>query len=287
MSSTRHTAKLDFSLPGRIIYAIAMAGFGVVCLVFVDFLHSLQPVPAAMPGQAFLAILVGVGLTLAGLAILVGFKTRQAALAVAALFALGIALLHIPSAFTDPALLRSPWWIRSFESLALGGAALILAGLACEPVSEPWVRIGRIAFGISLPVFGILHFIYPANVAALVETSAISYAWPMFWAYLTGAGHFAAGAAIASGIMARLAAILAGFMYASWALTLHLPRVLDHPVARSVENPTGYAGDRQEFTSTLVCIAFCGAAWVVAGSLGIGNRPPPRVRNAAKGARPL
>lgn len=260
--------KVDLSLAGRIIYAFSMVGFGVVCLVFVDFLNSLQPVPASMPGHGLLAILVGAGLALTGLAILAGFKTRPAALAVAAMFTLGIVLLHIPSAFTNPELLRSPWWIRTFESLALGGVALILAGLASDPVRELWVRIGRIAFGISLPVFGILHIIYPEFVAALVDAAPIPYPWPMFWAYLTGAGHFAAGAAIASGVMARLAATVAGFMYASWALTLHLPRVLDNPVARSVENPVGYAGDRQELTSTLVCIAFWGAAWIVAGSLG-------------------
>lgn len=259
--------RIDFLLSGRILYAIAMVGFGMVCLVFVDFINSLQPVPATMPGQGFLAILVGAGLTLAGLAILADIKAKPAALAVVAMFALGILLLHIPSAFTDPALLRSPWWIRTFESLALGGAALILAGLGCNPARESWLRAGRIAFGVSLPVFGILHFVYPTSVAMLVDAAPIPYPWPMFWAYLTGAGHFAAGVAIASGVMARLAAIIAGFMYASWALTLHLPRVLDNPVARSVENPVGYAGDRQEFTSTLVCIAFWGAAWIVAGSL--------------------
>lgn len=258
--------RVGFLLPGRILYGVAVAGFGAVCLAFVDFLNSLQPVPTWLPGYRFLAVLTGAILLLAGISIAVAVKVKPAALAVAATFTLGIVLLHIPSAFSNPALLRSPLWIRIFESLALGGSALTLAGLACNARRESWLRAGRMAFGISLPVFGILHFIYPASVAALVGAAPIPFPWPMFWAYLTGVGHFAAGIAIASGVMARTASSIAGFMYASWALALHLPRVIDNPVARSIENPVGYAGDRQEVTSTLVCVAFWGAAWIVAGS---------------------
>lgn len=60
-------------------------------------------------------------------------------------------------------------------------------------------------------------------------------------------------------MLARPAAILAGVMYASWALTLHLPRIIDPP--------TGFQGYRPELTSLCVCVAFWGAAWIVAGSL--------------------
>lgn len=243
---------------------MAMAGLGVVCLVYVDFLNSLQPVPATMPGHGILAIVTGGFLVLAGLAVMTRIGIFPAALALAAMFLLGILLLHVPSAFTDPALLRSPWWIRTFESLALAGAALILAGMARAPARESWVRAGRVMFGIALPVFGILHFIYPGSVAALVAAAPVPYPWPMFWAYLTGAGHLAAGVAVATGVLARPAAILAGIMYAIWLFTLHLPRVLDNPVARSAENPAGYGGDRAELTSLLVCAAFWGAAWIVA-----------------------
>lgn len=269
---------LNYLQAGRIIYAIAMIAFGTICIGYVDFLNSLQPVPATLPGYSTLAVLTGLVLLLSGLAILADRRTRTAGLAVAAVLVLGIVLLHIPSGFTNPSLLRSPWWIRNFESLALAGAALILAGLASGPARESWVRAGRIAFGVSLPVFGVLHFVYPGSVAILVSASPVPYPWPMVWAYLTGAGHFVAGVAIAAGVLPRLAAIVAGFMYASWALTLHLPRVIDHPAARSVDNPAGYAGNRQELTSTFVCVAFWGAAWIVAGSLAkreVGRRSQP------------
>jgi hypothetical protein len=56
-------------------------------------------------------------------------------------------------------------------------------------------------------------------------------------------------------------------MYASWALTLHLPRVIDPPPARTPDFPAGYGGDRGEITSLFVCVGFWGAAWIVAASL--------------------
>lgn len=248
--------RVPFAWLGRVLYGLAITAFGVLSLVYVDFISSLQPVPASVPGYAGLAVLGGLVLGLAGLAIMAGIRTRPAGLVVAAVFVLGIVVLHFPSAFTNPVLLRSPWWIRTFESLALAGAALVLAGLASVPARAHWIRVGRIFFGISLPVFGVLHFVYADNVASLVPAW---YPWPLFWAYLTGIGHLAAGIAIATGLLSRLAAILAGLMYASWALTLHVPRIL--------VNPPGYAGDRAELTSLFVCIAFWAAAWIVAASL--------------------
>jgi uncharacterized membrane protein YphA (DoxX/SURF4 family) len=247
---------------GRRIYGVAIAAFGILCLAYMNFLSSLQPVPESLPGHSAFAVLLGIALLLAGVAIVAGLRMAQAGLFVAAMFVVGIVVLHIPSAFTNPALLRSPWWIRTFESLALAGAALVLAGRAAGAIREAWVRGGRVLFGISLPVFGVLHFVYAENVASLIPAW---YPWPLFLAYLTGFGHFAAGVAIATGVLARLAAILAGFMYATWALTLHLPRVL--------VNPPTYAGDRPELTSLFVCVAFWGAAWVVAGSLAGSQRP--------------
>jgi uncharacterized membrane protein YphA (DoxX/SURF4 family) len=248
-----------FSTLGRVLYAAAVAAFGILCLVYVEFIKSLQPVPSSLPGHDVVALLCGIVLLLAGIGLLLNLRPVTAALTLAGVWTLGIVVLLIPSAFTNPELLRSPWWIRTFETLGLAGAAVMVAGLASVPIRESWIRTGRIALGISLPVFGVLHFVYPASVAALVALSPVGYPWPMFWAYLTGTGHFLAGVAIASGVLARPAAVLAGFMYGSWALTLHLPRIVDHPAT--------YSGNRGELTSLSVCVAFWGSAWLVAGAM--------------------
>lgn len=261
---------IDYRLPGRILYAVAICGFGVVCLVYANFVNSIQPVPESLPGYRFFACATGLFLLALGLAMLTNVKMRYAALTLAGFLGLWIVALHIPSTFTNPSSLRSPWWIVTFETLALAGAALILAGSG-DSVRERRVRAGRIAFGISLPVFGVLHLVYPDNVAALITTATPQYPWPLFLAYLTGFGHAAAGLAIATGVMARAAAIVSGLMYASWVLTLHLARLLDPPLPRTPEFPAGYGGDRGELTSLFVCVGFWGAAWIVAGSIA---RPP-------------
>lgn len=242
----------DIPQAGRMLFGGAIVGFGVLCVMYLDFVHQLQPVPSWVPGYELLAVLTGIVLIAAGAAIAAGVKVYPAATGLACFFALWIVLLQVPSAFADPLLLRSPWWVRTFEVLALNGAALILAGLAGEPVREGWVRTGRIAFGVSLPVFGILHFVYADNVASLIPSW---YPWPLFLAYLTGAGHFAAGVAIATGVLSRVAAILAGFMYGIWALTLHIPSQFEYERAQG------------EQTSLFVAIAMWGAAWIVAGSV--------------------
>jgi uncharacterized membrane protein YphA (DoxX/SURF4 family) len=259
-----------------------MVGFGVLSLLYVDFVHQLQPIPAWMPGYRLLAILTGVGLIAAGTAIAVDRNSRIAALAVAAFFSLWIVSLQVPSAFTNPALLRSPWWVRTFESVALIGGAVTLAGLRSDPARVLWLRGARIAFGASLPVFGVLHLIYPESVASLVPPW---YPAPMFWAYFTGFAQIAAGLGIAVHVLPRVAAILAGVMYGTWALTLHIPRnwcrlygpcaFLDAPVV-------GADSSRPGLTSLFVAFAMCGSAWIVAG--GLATRSEVAAVQAAPGA---
>jgi uncharacterized membrane protein len=255
---------------GRIAFAAAISGFGILCIGYGDFVSALQPVPASMPGYRALAMLTGVVLTAAGVAILVNRRTGFAARAMIVLFVSWIVLLHVPSAFLEPRLLRSPWWIRTFETLALTGGALILAARASTPVRPEWMRAGRIFYGVALPVFGTLHLIYPATVAALVPPW---YPFPMFWAYFTGIAQIAAGVAVVAGILSGVAATAAGMMYGLWALTLHIPRSWCRAFGPCEFMPdvVGLQGSRAGFTSLFVAIGMCGAAWIVAGSVAGGE----------------
>lgn len=95
------------------------------------------------------------------------------------------------------------------------------------------------------------------------------YPWPLFWAYLTGVAQIAGGLAIALGVWPRLTAILAGAMYGSWALILHIPRVwcrLRGPCP-FLDTPGGLEASRGEITSLFVAFGMCGAAWLVAGGV--------------------
>jgi len=256
--------------PGRLVFGFAILGFGIVGLLYVDFLNSLQPMPAWLPGYSILAALNGAALTAAGLAILSDRQTRAAALAIVIFFMACIAFLHIPSAFTQPALLRSPWWIRAFESVALIGGAATLAGLRDTPIRERWIRNGRIAFGLALPVFGVLHLVYGEGTASLIPPW---YPMPLFWAYFTGVAQIVGGLAIALDVWPRLAATLAGLMYGTWAVTLHVPRVwcrLWGP-CEFLDVPAGLEAARGGITSLFVAFGMCGAAWLVAGGVAFEN----------------
>ena len=103
--------------------------------------------------------------------------------------------------------------------------------------------IGRYGFGVSLPVFGALHFIYHDYVASVIP------AWvpgsPVFWTYFTGCAHIAVGIAILAGVQAQLAARLLGSMFGSWVLIVHVPRVLARPASQA-EWTSLYRGHRAD-----------------------------------------
>lgn len=269
---------------GRALFAITISGFGVLCLIYVDFVHQLQPVNELLPSStlvySILAVLTGVFLIAAGPAIVTGIKAHPMTVALTAFFAVWIVGLQVPSAFVDPTLLRSPWLVRTFETMALTGAALILAGMTSQPQRTRWMHIGRVLFGVSLPIFGTLHFIYAENVASLVPAL---YPWPFLWAYVTGAGNFAAGLAITTGVLSRLAAILAGAMYGTYALTLHIPRALMTYIPNVfAEDLADFQSARGGLTSMFVAIGMWGAAWIVAGSLAERSSGGPKTGGEAR-----
>lgn len=236
---------------GRIAYAAGIIAFGILGFVFRDYVSGLQPIEHPIPGQTLWIYATALFLLVAGICVLLDAKTHWAAFALAAVFLVWCVLIHVPILIATPR--NGTAWVRLFESLALAGAALVLAAQASPTNrSDRLIKLGRLCFGISLPVFAATHFIYADFVATLIP------AWipgRLFWAYFTGAAHLFAGLAIVTNVKARLAATLAGAMYGSWALILHVPRV------------AADIGNRGEITSLFVAIALCGAAWLIAGSV--------------------
>jgi uncharacterized membrane protein YphA (DoxX/SURF4 family) len=74
---------------------------------------------------------------------------------------------------------------------------------------------------------------------------------PLFWAYFTGVCHMAGGLALIAGVQTRLAATLLAAMYGSFALLLHLPRVIAAPDSRI------------EWTMLLIAVSLAAAAWML------------------------
>lgn len=236
------TTSPRLSRAGRLAFAVAVAAIAGESLVLGDFLPELAPAPAWLPARAALAYLTGAVLVAAGASIAADRRTRAAARVVLGVLGLWVVAFHVPGLFVDPG--NGGAWTSAFEIVALAGAAAVVA-LPSRPA------LGRLCFGLSLPVFGVLHFLYHDYVAAVIP------AWipaPMFWAYATGVAHIAAGGGIVLGVKPRLAAMLAGAMFGTWVVILHAPRALaalDH---------------RAEWTSLFVALAMCGGAWLVAGA---------------------
>jgi uncharacterized membrane protein len=84
-------------------------------------------------------------------------------------------------------------------------------------------KIATIAFAIVIIVFGITHFVNTDDMRAFV---------PAFvpgggvWVYITGLALLASGLAILINKQARLAGILLAVLLLSFALTIHLPKLL-------------------------------------------------------------
>jgi hypothetical protein len=121
------------------------------------------------------------------------------------------------------------WTVRtgSFELLAIGGAALTLAGTLPveERYSQPWtsaldwlIKSGRFIFAIALVVFGLDHFLFLRFVASLVPPWIL---WHLFWAFFFGCAFMAAGVSIATKWMGEWGATLIGTMFLLWFFVLH------------------------------------------------------------------
>jgi uncharacterized membrane protein YphA (DoxX/SURF4 family) len=206
-----------------ITYAVGAILLGAVGFYFQDFAMQWQPVPAGVGMRVPLANLSAAILVIGGAAILSRKAERGGALALAAFYGFWAIILHGPIVFSKPADIGAWNGVAETSFLTAGGIALFATG----QMRGTLTRIARIIAGASALIFGIAHFRYADFTATMVPS------WippnQLFWAYATGAGHFAAGLALVSGVQARLAATLLAGMMGSFVVLLHIPRVFAAP----------------------------------------------------------
>jgi uncharacterized membrane protein YphA (DoxX/SURF4 family) len=153
-------------------------------------------------------------------------------------------LLHLPRALRAPLDVGAWNGVAELTALAMGG----IASLALIDAAYSRAAWSTRVFGACLLVFGTAHFVYDDFSATMIP------AWlpaPLFWVYLTGCGHIAAGVSLISGIATRLASLLLTGMFACFVLLLHLPRVIAAPASRI------------EWIMLGISSAMTGAAWIV------------------------
>lgn len=237
---------------GRRLFAAMIGAIGALCLVYAEFAPGLEPVPRALGHPALWTWASGLALIAGALALLVGASARAGALWLALLGFSSTVLLFGPpliahtKAYADDA----------FHTLALGSAALALAvGTTGRPelgdgLARAAGQVARLLFGLCLVGFGVMHFVYFKFTADFVPAFIPLHA---FWAAFTGAAQIAAGLAVLSGVLARLALRLSALMYVSWTFLVHLPRVMADP------------SSHQEWSDIFLVTALGAAALIVSG----------------------
>src|SRR5438477_9889401 len=83
---------------GQVIFALSVAGLGILSLGSGDFALNWQPVPKGIPGREILATLSGAILFFGGLSLLFKPAAKLAALALTINFFVWLLLLRLPKA---------------------------------------------------------------------------------------------------------------------------------------------------------------------------------------------
>jgi uncharacterized membrane protein YphA (DoxX/SURF4 family) len=236
------------------IYGLGAVALGLVGLVWGDYAVVWQPEPDGVPGQAALGYAAAVPFLLAGLATQWQRAAGPSALALAVLYGLGSLFLDMPRVIAHPSVFGT--YEGAAEQLALVAGGLVAYAYCAEletATAERLSQLGRLIFGVCLIVFGLAHLFYLAYTATLVP------AWlppsQLFWVYATATGFFAAGAAILSGIAARLAAMSLTAMFVVFGVLVHAPTILFHPHIHF------------NWAENAINFALIGSAWVIAASV--------------------
>jgi uncharacterized membrane protein YphA (DoxX/SURF4 family) len=207
------------------LYALATLLLGLVGIWFHEFALQWQSVPAGVPWHTPLAYLSGALLAAGGGAILSGKYERAGALLLAVFFGFWVVAFHLPNAFAGFRHIGA--WNGPAEITYLTMGAVALLSAHAGQMRRTLALVARVLAGLSAVVFGCAHFNYIDFTATMVP------AWippsQVFWAWVTGAGHLAAGIALVTGLQARLAVTLHAAMMASFVLLVHIPRVIASP----------------------------------------------------------
>ncbi len=233
---------------GQLFFGAGFAAIGAISLVARDFLLHQQPVPPGIPWRETLACISAALLLVPGAGLLLPTTAKRSAFILTAFVALWVVALQLPRALAHP-LVEGNWLGVGEDCSLVGGGWLIYYAVAGR--SDGSVRIARILFGVALIPIGLSHFIYLQGAATLVPT------WMPLRVPLTalgGAGHIAAGLAIACGVVPRLAATLEAIMESLFTLICWLSAVVTTPASR------------EDWVNLCISTALSAAAWAVAES---------------------
>jgi uncharacterized membrane protein len=245
---------------GQLVFAATLIVIGILGLTKADFVGIWQGVPKGVPARMDLAYLCACVSLAAGAGLLV-----PRAAAAAARWLLGSLLLWL-LLFKVPGILHAPMvevsWEDCAETVVIVAAAWVLyASFAAGwdrkrlgfATGEQGLRIARTLYGLALIPFGLAHFVYIRETAALVPAKLPAH---MAFAYFTGCAYIVAGIAVIAGRYARLAARLSALQMGVFTLLVWAPIV-----AAGTE-------DVFQLNESIISLALTASGWVVADSYG-------------------
>jgi len=252
--------------PAASLFALGMMGLGVLALIYGDFALVWQPVAPWVPGRTALAYASGVLMLLVGGGLLLRATASWSA---RMLFPYLIAwtLLKVPALVVAPEI-EGVWLGFGELAVLLAGGWVLFARLANVPqnswlafaAGDRGIRVAKYLFAVWVIPIGISHFFYTKATIDLIP------AWMpgrMFWAYLTGAGHVAAGIGVLFSVVPRVAVLAEAAMLSVITLLVWVPAIVAGAKAR------------WPWTSFWFSWAITSAVWVLAqgmGRQGKGNR---------------
>jgi len=255
---------------GHAAFAAVLIALGIQGLITGDFTAIWQPVPKSLPAREALAYLCAIVSLTSGVGLLLKpIATAAARLLLASLLIWNVPL-RVPAIAQHPADLLA-WYGLAEPAVIIAGAWVLYAWFAGDwdrqhlgfAVGESGLRIARVIFGLCLIPFGIAHFAYLERTSSMVPGYLPAH---LFWAKFFGVTFIAAGAGIALGVFARLAASLVALQIGMFA-TL----VWQSSLAAGTMKPFDWI----EFTGS---VAIAAGGWVVADSyrnapwLAVGKR---------------
>jgi uncharacterized membrane protein len=234
-----------------------MIVLGIVGLCRGGFSAIWQPVPKDVPVRETLVYLCALISLASGVGL---FWQRTAAMAARVLllwFLFWLLLLRMPGfarGFTV-----GIYWPACQTAVMLAASWVLYSWFATDwdkqrlgfAAGENGLRIARVLYGLALIPFGLAHFTYLKQTAALVPGWL---PWHMTWAYLTGATFMAAGIAVIIGVRARLAAALSTLQMGLFLVLVWIPRMAKGPM-------TAFQWDEAVITWALMS-----AGWVITDS---------------------
>jgi uncharacterized membrane protein len=249
---------------GRGLLAIAAASLAILSLAYGDFAPSGRSLPGWIPWRDTWVHLSALLLLAASAGVCFSRTASPSALTIGAYQAVW-ALIGTPPIIANPLSIGA--WYGFCEALtSLLGASIVYAMLRWPGARA--VRVAQVLFGLTCVFYGWSHFAYADYTAGMVPSWLPA---GLGFAYLTGAGHIAAGIGITVGILPRLAATLEAIMMSLFGVLVWVPSFLAQPRPKWAGTP------QNQWSELVVTLLLAASAWIVAESLrnrswGFGSR---------------